>query len=101
MNSIRIRMLVGVRNDGNGETMVTRIETGQAYAINGNGSFFNGYVVRFRIVFKIKKPTSVVIFPGSANCRLIYMALNNVTIKSAVSNKATLEIDLVPHLPVS
>src|SRR5260221_14387031 len=100
-NSIEIGVLVSIRDDGNGETTVMRIETGEAYAIHGNRSFFNGDVTRFRIVFKIKTPTSIFINDRRANPCLIHMALNDVTVKTAVGNQAPFEIDAVPYLPAS
>src|SRR5260221_2237570 len=100
-NSIKIGVLVRIGDDGNSETTVMRIETGEAYAIHGNRSFFNGDVVWFRIVFKIKTPPSIFITNRRANPCLIPMALNDVTVKTAVGNQAPFEIDAVPYLPAS
>ena len=58
LDLVEVGVFVGVGNDGHRKLILTRVNNGQADAIDTNGTFLYGDVVLILVILEVKKPAS-------------------------------------------
>jgi len=79
-----IGKIISIGNDGDGESIICDVKTGQADAIYGYGSFFYNEIPEGPRKFKAEKPAPILILSIHTNCCGVYMTLYHVTVEAPV-----------------
>lgn len=99
-DAVEIGVLVRVGNDRHFEAVGLRVADREAYAIDGDRTFFDGGIslcCHFgrEIVCERVTPTAVLFYDRKTACGLVYMSLYDMSVQSAVHLHAAFEIDFV------
>ena len=81
---MKISMLIGVGDNSDRKMINFRIDYSKAHAINANRAFLDGNIFFIVGVFKIKNPTALSKFNFFTISNLVHVALNNMTVQTAV-----------------
>jgi hypothetical protein len=92
-------MFEGIGDDGDVEFCLFYIEDGEAGAVEADRAFFDDQVAEFFGEFEGKLPTAVEFAAFEAGGGGVDMALDDVAVKAAVHDQASLEVDEIAGLP--
>src|SRR5699024_3133654 len=84
-DAAEIGVLVRIRDDRNAETARLRVADREAHAVHGYGSLLHGaQSAALRFVLEGEIPASAGILHGGADCRLVHVALNDMTVEQRI-----------------
>jgi len=92
-------MLESVGDDGDVEFCLFYIEDGEAGAIEADRAFFDDQVAEFFWEFEGEFPTTIEFAAFLAGGGGVDMSLDDVAVKPAVHDQASLEVDEIAGLP--
>ena len=102
LEGMEVGVLVGVGDDGHLEGIVRRVAHRQAHPVHRHRTLVHGQVsatrhLSVKRIFEGEVPASLRIVDGNALCRLVHMALHDVSVQPSVHHHRALHIHLVAH----
>jgi len=98
-DGLDIGMLESIGDDGDVKAVFFDVKDGKAYAIEGDGAFFDHEVAEFPREFEAEDPAAVVFFHLGAGGGCVDVTLDDMAVEAAVEGHAAFEVDERAFLP--
>jgi hypothetical protein len=98
-NGLDIGMQEGIGDDGDVKAVFFDVKDGEAGAVEGDGAFFDHEMAEFPGEFEAKEPAAVVFPFLGAGGDGVDVALDDMTVETAIDRHAAFEVDEGAFLP--